>query len=79
MKDKENVVIDFNKMIKKSWTYAKLTECEKDKWRCILTDVRLSNSLKGTYNQRWEILNLAYASFLYGVGYTGFNWRESGE
>lgn len=39
-------------------------------------DVRTEKALKGSYNHRWDILQIIYHSFLKGCGYTDFNWRE---
>lgn len=74
---KENVLNDFIIMIKKSWTYEKLTDKEKSFLEKAFNDYRTQNILKGTYKQRWEILQGIYAAFLHGVGYTDFNWRNT--
>lgn len=76
MKNKELAVYDFNEMIKKSWTYEKLTDNEKEKWEMLLINVRTLTCLKGNYNTRWNILNAIYHSYLIGLGYTDFNWRD---
>lgn len=74
---KENVLNDFILMIKHSWTYEKLTEEEKEKLeKILLDDVRTEEALKGTYNQRWAILQAIYSTFLTAIGYDGFNWRD---
>lgn len=76
-KIKENAKKDFIEMIKKSWTYEKLTKEEKDNLAIVFfEDVRLEKALKGSYNHRWDILQIVYSSFLKGCGYTDFNWRE---
>lgn len=74
-----DILNDFDKMIEKSWTYAKMTQQEKDKWYEILTSNRTKECIKGTYKQKWTILNAIYGAYLFGLGYTDFNWRESGE
>ena len=62
----------FQNVIKKSWTWGKLTEEEK---------VRFANmdefrKIKGSKKIRIEWLNTIYFSFLTGVGYNGNGWRE---
>ena len=76
-KVKENALTDYIEMIQKSWTYAKLTKDEKESFDLAFHDIRVTNALKGSYRQRWDMLNALYSNFLYGVGYrnTGF-WRE---
>lgn len=76
MKNKDNVIFDFNEMIKNSWTYDKMTQKEKETWESVLTSVRTNNALKGNYNQRWSILQAIYGAYLYGIGYSDFSWRE---
>lgn len=76
-KNKENALNDFYKMIKNSWTYAKMTEKEQEKLSATLfLNVPVENALKGTYEQRWAILQAIYAAFLNGIGYNDFSWRE---
>lgn len=75
-KIKENVIEIFTDMINKSWTFNRLTDFEKQQWYKTLNDIRTGKALKGTFNQRWDILQAIYGSFLNGVGYTNFNWRE---
>ena len=74
--NKENAMYDFNTMIQKSWTYEKMTTEEKKRWIKVLNDIRVDKCLKGTYQQRWDILQAIYMSYLLGIGYTNFNWRE---
>lgn len=76
MKNKDFVFTDFLEMIKKSWTYEKLTEEEKGKINCILLDSRTSENIKGNYNQRWKALNALYYAFLIALDYTPTGWRE---
>lgn len=78
-KNKENVLYDFEEMIEKSWTYGKMTETERKNWKDVLYSVRTKNALKGTYIQRWEILQAIYGAYLIGIGYDNFNWREDTE
>lgn len=74
---KENVLNDFVLMIEKSWTFERLTEGEKERLKTVLfDDVRTEEALKGTYNQRWAVLQAIYSTFLTAIGYNGFNWRD---
>lgn len=76
-KNKENALNDFYEMIKNSWTYERMTEKEKERLSAVLfLDVRIEKALKGTYSQRWEMLQAIYATFLSAIGYTDFSWRE---
>ena len=75
--NKEKALWDFKEMIKKSWTYGKMTSEEKKTWEKVLFSTRTKNSLKGNYNTRWEILQAIYGAYLLGIGYNNFNWRES--
>lgn len=80
MNNKENVIYEFNNMIKNSWTYEKMTTKEKLVWNNdVLGSVRTNNALKGNYNQRWNILQAIYGAYLYGIGYDDFNWRDESE
>lgn len=74
-KIKENAAQDFFEMIKKSWTWERLTEKEKDQFLEAFDTVVYSwaNSgdrvIKGTYKERWAVCNAMYHMFLAGVGY----------
>lgn len=68
-------LIDFMDMIKKSWTYNKMTSEEKKRLHDVFNDIRLSKALKYNHNHKWDILQAVYASYLQGIGYTDFNWR----
>lgn len=76
MKEKEKAPQDFYNMIIKSWTYERFTKEEKEKFYDLLFSGRIKNALKGNYYQRWEYLNNIYYSFLIGIGYDNFNWRN---
>ena len=78
-KEKQNAYNDYMEMIKKSWTFDKLTETEKEKLRDVLFSVRAENAIKGNYNQRICILEAIYFSFLKALGYEPIGWRENGE
>lgn len=74
--DKENVLEDFVKMTEQSWTYKKMTQEEKNRLVEVFYGGTIENSLKGTYRQRWAILQAVYYSFLMGLDYNPTNWRE---
>ena len=62
-------------VIKKSWTWAKLTEEEKFNFLYLLN----FDKIKGTAKNRIEVLHLVYHAFLVGLGYQPINWREENE
>ena len=74
-KNKDNVFTDYLEMIKKSWTYARMTKEEREKIQEILTSGKIKEDIKGTYQQRWQALNALYYAFLIGIGYNNFDWR----
>lgn len=73
-----DVITEFMNMIKCSWTWERMTKEEKQKF---FDDVILHkptmNVIKGTFKQRWELLNQLYHTYLIGIGYNGFEWREN--
>ena len=71
--DKENARQDFGAMIEKSWTYGRMTTEERAAWRGTLDAV----TVKGSYRQRWNTLNSLYCNFLFDIGYSGADWRET--
>lgn len=75
-KNKENAQADWADMIVKSWTWAKLTNDERNKFGGELNKETTKKVISGTYKQRWEILNALYSMFLEGCGYDGGNWRD---
>ena len=76
MKKYSNAVEDyFQNVIKKSWTWNKLTEEEQE--RFINMDV--FDNIKGNDKTRIEWLNTIYHSFLFALGYEPIGWRETEE
>lgn len=73
---KENAFLKAVSIFVRSWTFAKLTESEKQQCINSLLWAKEQNILKGTFENRVQILNAVYNAFLAGVGYTSFNWRE---
>ena len=76
---KENAIENFNKMIHNSWTYEKLTTAEKQNWENVLDSTPTKEAVKGTYQQRWKILQAIYSGFLNALDYKPINWREESE
>lgn len=74
---KINILNEYIEILKASWTYAKLTEEEKERFNHIFYSEQIKDVLKGKKLQIYKNLNMVYSSFLAGVGYTGgCNWRE---
>lgn len=72
--DKENAVYNyFNTVIVKSWTWERLTDDEKERFKTCIDFSRI----KGNQRQRVEVLNMVYSAFLHCVGYTPTGWRET--
>lgn len=65
----------FQNVIKKSWTWAKLTEEEKQRF----IDMSVFDRIKGNDKTRVEWLNTIYKAFLSALGYTAIGWRETEE
>lgn len=73
---KEHTGREWLAKIMNSWTWARLTEEEKD---LFIDDVLLVHDsiVKGTARQRWSILNALYHTYLVGLGYRDtMTWRE---
>ena len=67
-KIKENVIDNFWRMIKQSWTYNRLTQYERNQLEITFFDNEpVIKAIKGTYQQKWAILQAVYSSF---------QWRE---
>lgn len=62
----------FQKVIKKSWTWNKLTETEKQRF----IDMNFDR-IKGSDKIRIEWLCMTYEAFLIGLGYEPIGWRET--
>ena len=78
LKNKLLAQADWTEMIEKSWTWAKLTNDEKFRFKEeISKSITQKEIIKGTYKQRWQVLNALYSMFLEGCGYNGCTWREN--
>lgn len=65
----------FQNIIKKSWTWQKLTQEEQQRF----IDMDVFDRIKGTDKQRIEWLNTIYTAFLSALGYKPIGWREEDE
>lgn len=72
--EKEEIINKFIETIKQSWTYDKLTLKERKQLYNIFN--KTNDVVKGTFKQKWAILQAIYTSFLGGCGYDNFHWRE---
>ena len=80
MKDKENAFGEFIDMIKKSWTYDRMTETEKAHCIDALHQAAIYDKIdRGSYLQRWQNFNAVYTGFLWALGYSEnpVTWRET--
>ena len=75
--NKENAVYAWLQNIKESWTYLRLTEEEKTTLEeCIKWNER-QKIIKGSYLERYHIMNGLYHTFLLALGYkNSWKWRE---
>ena len=65
----------FQNVIKKSWTWDKLTEEERQRF----IDMNVFDKIKGAKKTRIEWLHTIYTSFLCALGYKPFRWRATEE
>ena len=77
--DKELAFCEFCDMVKKSWTFGRMTAREQADCLATLQWVHDQGMLRGTFNTRWSILQAVYHAYLSGLGYDAFGWREDGE
>lgn len=62
----------FQDIIKKSWTWEKLTEEEQKRF----INMHEFDKIKGNDKTRIEWFNSIYHAFLVGLGYKAIEWRE---
>lgn len=62
----------FQNVIKKSWTWQKLTQEEQQRF----IDMDVFDRIKGNDKQRIEWLNTIYTAFLSALDYKPIGWRE---
>ena len=65
----------FQNVIKKSWTWNRLTEEERRRF----VDMDVFDRIKGNNKTRVEWLITIYDSFLSALGYKPIGWRETEE
>ena len=63
----------FQNVIKKSWTWDRLTEEERRRF----IDMDVFDRIKGNDQTRIEWLNTIYHAFLSALGYKSVGWRET--
>lgn len=76
-KPNENAVNDFLGMIRKSWSYGRMTDKERESIEEVFTNSIFEKAIAGTYKQRFSICHAVYYSYLEGIGYTGAGWRDN--
>lgn len=74
--DKNEAINEFIEMIKKSWTYERLTTEEKQRFLNTIEWGKQQGIIKGSWLERWHILQLTYDSFLNALDYKPTGWRE---
>ena len=77
MKQKENAVIDFIKMIEKSWTYDRMTNKERETFVNELLEQDYFGRIKGSYDIRYDVCHALYSVYLAALDYNPTNWRET--
>lgn len=65
----------FQNVIKKSWTWERLKEEEKQRF----IDMNVFDRIKGNDKTRIEWLNTIYEAFISALGYMAIGWRETEE
>ena len=75
-KPKETAVNDFLELIRKSWSYGRMTEKERESMEEVFTSSLFEKAIAGTRKQRFAICHAVYFSYLEGIGYTGAGWRD---
>jgi hypothetical protein len=77
MKAKESAFGDYIAMIKKSWTYEKMSDSEQAMCMEAFCFANEQGILRGNFNARFSILHAVYHAYLLGLGYAGGgSWRD---
>lgn len=77
MKKESTAVNDFfNRVVKKSWTWQRLTDEEKSRFNSM---DNIFDKIKGNDSTRIEWFNTVYEAFLVALGYEPIGWRETEE
>ena len=76
--EKKTVSKEYNETLRKSWTYAKMTEEERKKWEEVAEWITHCGTLDhlNTKIQIQITMLSSYHAFLEGIGYNGPFWRE---
>lgn len=72
-KCKEIAITDYITIIKHSWTWARLTDSEREQFIRVACDF----DLRGDYNTRHNTLQGMYLAFLTALDYNPTTWRET--
>lgn len=72
-KSKERAYSDFIEVIMHSWTWEKMTAQERDTF---IDRVLEYSKVTGSYNSRYNQYQNLYSAYLFGLGYSGGEWRE---
>ena len=75
-KKKENAVNDFITMIKRSWTWERLTPQERHVYLDRMDFLDRTGKIKGRYEDRWAQAQELYTMFIDGAGAHEDHWRE---
>ena len=75
-KNKEEAIKLYIDMIKKSWTYDKLTDDEKARLNYVFKWSEEQGLIKGSFKDRWDTLQVLYTSYITALGYSPLGWRE---
>lgn len=73
---KENAIPMFLEMIKESWTYARLTEEERQRFLDTVEWAYGQGYIKGDFQTRYGIMQCIYDAFLAALDYKPTGWRE---
>ena len=76
IKNKEFALHDFLEMVKQSWTWDRMTEDEHNRYIGAIDWAFTAGHIKGSYQDRWDSLQLTYHLFLIGLDYKPIGWRE---
>lgn len=77
---KENALLHHLAMVCRSWTFARLTQEEKESCVNALLWADHQGIIKGNFETRWFIMAAIYSAFLSGTGYHDpLHWRENEE
>lgn len=73
---KENALVHYLAMTCRSWTFARMTQEEKE--RCIFAFLWSSEQghIKGSFSARWDTMQSIYHAFLSALGYSKGKFRE---